>query len=112
MGKSAPWKQGISKVFDIIGEILAVLLVLVLAVLLLNAEFDFLSGSEGLETFCRVLWYIFFYGVFLLVAVVGIEAMIKRNLILFILFAAIIALCVIFMFFPDVRDYLTGLIPA
>lgn len=109
MGKDSGWKQKLSSVFDIIGEILAVVLVLVFAILLLNAEFDFLANAE---TFRRILEGIRGYGTLLLVAIVGLEAMVKRNFILFLIFAAIIALCVIFMFFPDARNYLTGLIPA
>ena len=109
MGKDSGWKQAMEKVFDVLGEILAVVLVLVFAILLLNTEFDFLAGAE---TFRRILEGIRGYGTLLLVAVVGLEAMVKRNFPLFLIFAAVIALCVIFMFFPDARDYLTGLIPA
>ncbi len=109
MGKNSGWKQAMEKVFDIIGEILAVILVLVFAILLLDAKLDFLANAE---TFKYVLEGIRGYGTLLLVAVVGLEAMVKRNIIFFLLFLVVIAVCVIMMFFPEVSDYLIGLIPS
>lgn len=109
MGKGSGWKESLSSVFDVIGEILAVVLVLVFTVLLLNSEFHFL---DSVDTVRRILEGVRGYGTLLLVAVVGLEAMVKRNFLFFLIFAALIALCVVFMFFPEARSYLTGLIPA
>ena len=39
-----PWKQKLSSVFDIIGEILAVVYVLVFALLLIDAQWPFLQN--------------------------------------------------------------------
>ena len=71
------------KFFDIIGEILAVVLVIVYALLIINANFSFLPD------------------VLVLIAVVGLEAMSKRNFVFQIIFLALLALIVVFMFFPE-----------
>ena len=86
------------KVWDIIGEILAIVLVLVYAVMILNATFEFIPAGSLL---LNILEVVRTYGAFLLVAVVGLEAMSKRKPIFVILFLALIALIVVFMFFPD-----------
>lgn len=65
------------KFFDIIGEILAVVLVLVYVVLILNANFSFIP--EGV--FLNILEILRTYGSLILVGVVGLEAMSKRNLV-------------------------------
>ena len=85
------------KIFDILGEILAVVLVLVYVVLILNANFDFIPQG----TFLNILEILRTYGSIALVGVVGLEAMSKRNILFQIIFLACIALIVIFLFFPD-----------
>lgn len=44
MGKGSGWKQTMEKVFDIIGEILAVIYVIVFALLLIDAQWPFISN--------------------------------------------------------------------
>ena len=84
--------KGMEKVWDIIGEILALLIV--------NAKFGFIP--EG--TFLNILEILRTYGSLLLVAVVGLEAMSKRNIVFQIIFIALLALIVVFMFFPETYD--------
>lgn len=86
----------LEKVFDIIGEILAVVLVLVFALLIINANFNFLPDLA-----LKIFTVIKEYGALLLIGVVGFEAMCKRNIIFRIIFLLLIALIVIFLFFPD-----------
>ena len=94
------------KFFDIIGEILAVVLVLVYVVLILNANFSFIP--EGV--FLNILEILRTYGSLILVGVVGLEAMSKRNLVFQIIFIALLALIVVFMFFPGTYENLINLV--
>lgn len=89
-------KQLLEKIFDIAGEILAVLLVVLYALLIINANFDFLPVDLA-----NVFKVVLYYGMLLLVAVVGLEAMVKRNIVFLIIFCLFLALIVIFLFFPD-----------
>ena len=91
------------KFFDIIGEILAVVLVLVYVVLILNANFSFIP--EGV--FLNILEILRTYGSLILVGVVGLEAMSKRNLVFQII---LLALIVVFLFFPGTYENLINLV--
>ena len=97
--------KGLEKVFDIIGEILAVVLVVVFALLIINANFSFLPDAV-----LNVFEVIRTYGSLVLIAVVGLEAMSKRNFIFQIIFLALLALIVVFLFFPGTYENLIGLI--
>lgn len=92
--------KGLEKVFDILGEILAVVLVIVYAITLLNAKVGFIEPGALLNALNGIR----FYGSIILIGVVGLEAMCKRNIILFIIFLAVLALVVVLMFFPEVFD--------
>ena len=94
------------KFFDIIGEILAVVLVLVYVVLILNANFSFIP--EGV--YLNILEILRTYGSLILVGVVGLEAMSKRNLVFQIIFIALLALIVVFLFFPGTYENLINLV--
>lgn len=93
------------KVFDILGEILAVLLVVVFALLIINATFEFLP--DGVLNVFEVIRN---YGSLVLIAVVGLEAMSKRNFIFQIIFLALLALIVVFLFFPGTYDNLINIV--
>jgi hypothetical protein len=95
------------KIWDIIGEILAVVLVVVYALLILNANFNFISNATVLKVFDVLRTY----GSLVLIGVVGMEAMSKRNFIFKIIFLALCAIIVIFLFFPDTYANLIGAIP-
>ena len=92
-------------VFDILGEILAVLLVVVFALLIVNATFEFLP--DGVLNVFEVIRN---YGSLVLIAVVGLEAMSKRNFIFQIIFLALLALIVVFLFFPGTYDNLINIV--
>ena len=94
------------KFFDLIGEILAVVLVLGYVVLILNANFSFIP--EGV--FLNILEILRTYGSLILVGVVGLEAMSKRNLVFQIIFIALLALIVVFLFFPGTYENLINLV--
>lgn len=97
--------KGLEKVFDIIGEILAVVLVVVFALLIINANFNFLP--DGVLNVFKVIQT---YGALVLIAVVGLEAMAKRNFIFQIIFLILLAVIVVFLFLPDTYNNFIGLI--
>ena len=98
--------KGTEKIWDILGEILAVVLILVYALLIINASYPF--NPEGIIT--DILEIIRTYGALLLVAIVGFEAMSKRNIIFRIIFLALLAVIVVFMFFRGTYENFINII--
>lgn len=96
-----PVRSTIKKILDVIAAILAVLLVLVYALFYINGQFHFIDSIEWLTIAIALAMK---WGSLLLVAIVGVSAMIKRNLILFILYCLILAVVVVFMFFPGTLE--------
>ena len=94
--------------WDILGEILAVLLVIVYALLIVNANFSFIP--EG--TIMNIMQILRTYGSIALVAIVGFEAMSKRNGLFKLVFLLLVALIVVFMFFPGTYEKLIGIVKA
>ena len=100
-------RKSFEKVLDVLGEIIAFLAVALLALIIINAKFDFIPEKiAGILSVCKE-WV----GL-VLIAVVGLEATIKRNILIRIIFYLLVAVVVVFMFFPSTFDYLTGLVPA
>ena len=90
-------------------EVLAVVYVVVFALLLIDAQWPFLSNVDWLYAVFKGIWT---YGAFVIAAVVGLEAMVKRNFLLFLIFAALLVVCVIFIFFPGTYENLLNFIPS
>lgn len=107
--KEIVFMKSLEKLFDIIGEILAVVLVVAWAVLILDANFHFL---DEVPVVYNVLSIIRNYGGLVLIAVVGLEAISKRNIVFKIIFLALLALIVVFLFFPDTYNSLIEMIPV
>ena len=97
--------KALEKVFDILGEIIAVVLVITFALLIIDANFKFLP-----DVLYNILNVIRNSGALVLIAVVGLEAISKRNIIFKILFLAMLALIVIFLFFPGTYENLINLV--
>lgn len=97
--------KNLEKFFDILGEIIAIVMVLVYALWIINLNFNFLPVEV-----VNVLAIVKEYGLLVLVAVVGLEAMSKRNFILRVIFYALVALIVIFLFFPGTYASLIGMV--
>lgn len=93
----------LEKVFDIIGEILAVLLVIVYVLWILNTNFNFLP-----DPVMTVVSFIKEWGALILIAIVGMEAMCKRAAIFRIIFYLLVAVIVVFMFFPNTWNAIIG----
>lgn len=98
--------KGTKNFWDLLGEVLAVALIVVYAVLILNANLNFIP--EG--TILGILELIRTYGSLVLIAVVGFEALADRNIVIKIIFILLIALIVVFMFFPGTYANLIGLV--
>jgi hypothetical protein len=89
--------RGLGKVLDILGEILAVLTIIVIAFGYINAKFELVTDP----LFVEILAYVWKYAILGTVIIVGMGVTLKRNIIFFILFCAIAAVAVVFSFFPD-----------
>jgi len=100
-------KKTLSKICDILGQILAVVLVVVFVLLIIDANFPFISKSVVAH---NIMYGILHYGTLLLIAVVGLEAMFKRNIVFLIIFLLMLALIIIFLFFPGTYENLFNLI--
>lgn len=96
--------KSLEKLWDTLGEILAVILVVAYAVLILNATLQFITN----DTVLFILDILRNYGTLALIGVVGMEAMCKRCLALRIVFLALCAVIVVFLFFPATYDNFIG----
>ena len=95
--------QIVEKIFDILGEILATLTLILYVVLFLNASWGFIP--EG--TFLNVLGYIKDYAALVVVAVVGFEAMVKGGFITKLLWLVLVGIIVLCHFFPSTWENIT-----
>ena len=82
--------------WDLLGEILAIVLIVVYAIWILNANFRFIPAGAIMN----ILEILRKYGSIALVGVVGMEALSKRSFAVRIIFYALMALVVLFLFFP------------
>lgn len=94
------FKKGLSGFFDILGEILAFLTIIVYAVFVANANWEFISNPDILN----ILALVRFYAPLVLVCIVGLEFAVKRSLVVQIVVYALIAAVIIFQFFPATWD--------
>ena len=92
--------------WDILGEILAVVLVVDYALLIINASFSFIPNG----TFKDILEIIRTYGSIALIGVVGFESVCKRSTVFKIIFLVLLAIVVVFLFFPGTYDNLINLV--
>ncbi len=88
-------KSVLSKILQIIAEIMAVVLVLVFLLHYIDANYAFLPDL-GVQIVNGIMQW----GALLLVAVVGVQAMIRRNIVFLIIFLVALAAVIVFMFFP------------
>ncbi|MBQ9786407.1 MAG: hypothetical protein IJW25_02960 [Clostridia bacterium] len=97
-------KNGLSNIFDVITKICAVLLLITYVLLAIDANWEFLGNG----TFESIFNFIKHYGPVVIVALVGIEFAVKRNLIIQIVIYALIALMIILQFFPGTWESFIG----
>jgi len=92
------------KVFNVIATILAFITLIVFAVLVVNANWEFIKNADILN----ILKVIQVYAPMGLVAIVCVEFAVTKNFILQILVYLVIAAIVIFQFFPDTWKAIFG----
>lgn len=88
--------EGLEKILDTLGEILAFITVALYAVLIVNATWTFIPQG----TFFDILLIAKNYASLAVVVVVGLEAVVKRGFILKLIFIILLAIVIIFQFFP------------
>ncbi len=101
--------KNLEKFFDTLGEILAVALVILYALAITNSTFHYL---DNVPVFFNILEIARNYGALALVGIVGLEAISKRNIIFRIVYYVLIAVIVVFLFFPGTYEQLIGLVPV
>lgn len=88
--------EKLEKILDTLGEILAFITVALYAVLIVNATWTFIPQG----TFFDILLIAKNYASLAVVVVVGLEAVVKRGFILKLIFIILLAIVIIFQFFP------------
>lgn len=96
------------QIFDVIGCLAAVVTILAYLVLCINATWPFIP--ENATFIMNVLKAIKTWAPLVVVAIVGIEYVADKHIIFRILLYVMIALVVIFMFFPNTWSQIVGLI--
>lgn len=96
------------KLWDLIGQVLAIVLVFVYVLYILNLNFGFLDALPPVLT--ALLAYLKNFGSLALIAIVGLEATAKKPFIIKLLFLLLCAVVVVFMFFPATYDALISTI--
>ncbi len=104
---SKEFREKLEKVFDVLGEILAFVTAIVWVLVIIDQNFKFLPEQMVNIFNVSKTWLLL-----ALVGIVGLEATIKRNILIRILFYLILAVLIIFHFFPGTYDYLIGLVPV
>ena len=95
----------LEKVFDVLGEILAFVTALAWALVIINHNFPFLP-----EVVVNIFDIAKEWMLLVLVGVVGLEATIKRNFFIRLLFYLIMAVLIIFHCFPETYTHIIGLV--
>ncbi|MCM1289786.1 MAG: hypothetical protein NC132_05780 [Corallococcus sp.] len=93
--------KGLQRFFDILGKIVALVWLVNFVLWVTNAQWGYMNSVEWLV---KIVQGIKDWGALLLVAIVGCEAVARRNIVFKILFLIVLAFCVVFMFFPNVSD--------
>lgn len=101
--------EGLENLFDVIGEILAFLTIALYAALIIDANWEFIPKDGKLY---EILLICRMYASLALIIVVGLEATVKRSLIIRLIFYVLAAVVIIFSFFPDTWDSITTSIGA
>ncbi len=93
------------KILSFIGGLCAFVTVLTYALVYLNATFSFLPTD-----FLAVLMYVKEFGALIVLAITGLEFVwVKKVGVLFVfIYLAVVAVVVVFMFFPGAAEQLVG----
>ncbi len=102
---SKDFRMKLEKLFDVLGEILAFITIVVWVLVIINQNFNFLPSTIADILSVSKSWLLL-----ALVGIVGFEATIKRNILIRLVFYILLAILIIFHCFPGTYDYLVGLI--
>lgn len=95
----------LEKVLDIAGEVLAVLTIVLYAVLIINANWTFIPAG----LFFDILLILKNYAALIVVLIVSFEAMVKRGFVVKLAFTILLAIIILFQFFPGTWENITQL---
>lgn len=98
--------ETLSKVFDVLNKILAFLVIVAYVIFAINANWTFIDN----EIVLKIIDGFMYYGPLVICGLVLIEFAIKRNILIQIVVYLLIALVVIFQFFPDTFNTMVGTI--
>ncbi len=98
--------NGFSDILGLLAETLAFFTIVLFLVLLINANWSFITSTEILN----ILNILKFYAPFALVLVVGLQVTSKQPFFVRVIFYIAIALIVVFQFFPGTWDNLIGVL--
>ncbi len=93
------------RLFDGIGMLAAVVTVIAYLLLVINAQWPFLSA-----TIYNILTVVRHYAPLIVVAIVGLEYVSNKSLLVRVIYYAAVALIVISMFFPSTWNELVGIV--
>ena len=105
---SKDFRMKLEKVFDFLGEILAFVIAVFWGFTLLNTTFNWISQDNPVIHFFLISKELL---LLILVGVVGLEATIKRNIIIRLFFYLLLAILIIFHFFPTTYQQIIGTLP-
>ena len=94
----------LKKFFSILGGLMAFLTILALAVIFINAQFNFIHN----ETVLQVLAYVQTYALLATVGITALEFASDKGIVVFVVTALLVALVVIFSFLPNVKEVIIG----
>ena len=95
--------EKLEKVLDFLGEVLGFLTIILYAVLIINGTWQFIPQG----TLYNVLLVAKSYAALAVVAIVGLEAAVKRGFLIKLAFLILLAVIVVFQFFPGTWANLT-----
>lgn len=96
--------NAVSKILSIVNKILAFAVLLTYALFAINLKWTFITN----DTILGILEVIMHYGPLVICSLIMVEFAAKRNIIIKIVVFAIIAIAIIFQFFPDTFNWLLG----
>lgn len=98
--------NGLSDILNILAETIAFFTIVLYLVLLINANWTFITSDSALN----VLNVLKFYAPLALLLVVGLQVTSKQPFVVRIIFYIAIALIIVFQFFPATWDNFVGII--
>ena len=90
----------LSKIIDIVDKFLAFVVLAAYAIFAINSNWEFITN----EVILQIINYIMYYGPIGICCLVLLEFGVKRNSIIQIILFAIMAVVIVFQFFPDTFD--------